>query len=106
MDRDFEDILGEVSLGLLRHINGLEDELYASDRVAARDVGASIPAVLLAIAVEKLSLRLSQAEVSSILKSMVAKVRLGDFHQSQGQGRPCECSSGQGNGNGGGGALS
>jgi hypothetical protein len=109
MNQEYLKLLDKVSLSILRNIGRLEDELSGSDLDAAREVSASIPAILLAIAVQRLSMDLPPDEVSSLLQAMVAKVEIGDFHSGPeglqraadpGQGGP----SGEDGGGGGGGA--
>ncbi|MDR2338836.1 MAG: hypothetical protein LBF40_01660 [Deltaproteobacteria bacterium] len=94
MNNEFLKILDHTSLTLLRNISNLEDELNASDLEEAREVGSSIPAILMAIALQKLSLSMSQDEVSSILRTMIAKVEIGDFHSGSDCLRFAECEEG------------
>ena len=79
MNQEYLKLLDKVSLSVLRNLSQLEDELSGSDLDAAREVSASIPAILLAIAVQRLSMDLPPDEVSSLLQAMVAKVETGDF---------------------------
>jgi hypothetical protein len=83
MNPDYFKLLDKVSLTLLKTISMLEEDLSASELDAAREVSASIPAVLLAIAVQRLALDLPPDEVSSLLQAMIAKVEIGDFHRGQ-----------------------
>jgi hypothetical protein len=109
MNQVYYKLLDKVSLNLLRAIGRLEDELGASDLEGASEVLASIPAILLAIAVQRLSADLPQEEVASVLEAMIAKVEIGDFHNDSDMfhetpNDSCGCTDGEegsGNGNSG-----
>ena len=109
MNQEYLKLLDKVSLSVLRNLSQLEDELSFSDLDEARDVSASIPAILLAIAVQRLSMDLPPDEVSSLLQAMVAKVETGDFHAAAAGCRcgaqdydGCGCSGGEEDGGEGG----
>jgi hypothetical protein len=109
MNEEFLKLLDKVSLSLLRDIGRLEEELGEMDQGEAAEVSASIPAILLAIAVQRLCQTLPPDEVSTLLQAMTAKVEIGDFHkgaQSGQQADPppdqCACTDGEEDGGKGG----
>jgi hypothetical protein len=106
MRQEHQKLLDQVSLSLLRDISRLEDELNGSDLDGARDVSASIPAILLAIAVKRLAMELPPEEVAALLQAMASKVETGAFHGGPdfpGWTGPCGGDDGGGDDGGGGG---